>query len=458
MNQNSLQKENSTKCDILLSSTSDNPNETTAKNPRPISSSGTQGASSSNEAELSSIREQLYSNPDFSNYSTEKLEEFNSYLREYSTCKGMQEDYDEAIRAKDLSDKILTEISSRSTQIQKQSEPPNNFENKKSQLLSKWQDKINSYDEETEKKRQALKNRHEEETNQFEETWRNEMPRKYRKPTARLLQLKTIEKSYAASGNFIKAKAVHQEVDSMARSEMEAAQSNLNHDYEVAQKRLIEKQRKELERFEESRLHSKQCLLAQQNHEMEAMVNRNKVVHNKAHTINKPRSQLQYASSRILYQSNKKNNTDDVLLPPLRAPNDPSVKEEQMKKKRETDRVKYQYQRRNAEETLQRYKLDSYKKASSVNNSRLQNLRNNRRVNDKATFVEVKNGIRIVDKKLLQPPENKIEDNGKVEIGIETNQGDEINNNGGTSLIGDIVNTIAPEEDQITNPKVESNE
>lgn len=382
----------------------------------------------SDDPEFTSIREKLYIDPDFSEYTLEKLEEFNSYLREYSFNRGMHEDYDEAQRARELSNKVACEISRRNTNTNSNSELTENFENQKNKFASKWDKELNEYDDETAKKRKALQDKLNEEKDKFEDLWRNEMPRKYRKPTPHLLQLKTIEKSYAVSGDFVKAKSVHQEFEKQAKYETESAQLNLIRDYEIAQKKFAEKQKKEIHLFEESRKHHRNCLIAQQENEQNMISNREKIVQKRTVDNQKPKSKLQYLSSAVIYQASKKSDIDDVLLPPLRAPNDPDFKEEKQKKKREMDRVKYEYQKKHAEETLKRYLVDGNISSSRMGNrSRSQLSNKHQKDNDKV--VEIKNGIRIVDKKLLvinDQKENTDENNNisvindKVDMGTET--------------------------------------
>lgn len=418
----------------------------------------------SDDPEFSSLREKLYIDPNFSECTNEKLEELHSYLREYSLNRGLHEDYDEAQRARELSNKVMNEISRRNTNTDTNSNLSESFENKKNQFTSKWDKKLNDYDDETAKKRKILQDKLDDEKDKFEELWRNEMPRKYRKPTPHLLQLKTIEKSYAVSGDFIKAKSAHQEFEKQANSEAELAQRNLIRDYEIALKKFSEKQKKEILLFEESRKHHRNCLTAQQENEQNMILNREKIVQKRSNENQKPKSRLQYLSSTVIYQASKKSDMDDVLLPPLKPPNDPKMKEEKQKKKREMDKIKSEYYKKHAEETLKRYTVDGNISSSRQGNRNRSQL-SNKRQNNKGTVVEIKNGIRIVDRKLLTLNNDQNENmncsqdknNNKIEIGTETEKKDELENIfGGTAI--SLVNENANENIYMMNSNAENSD
>jgi hypothetical protein len=206
--------------------------------------------------EFQQMREQLLQNPDLSSYHTEKLEEFYTYLRQYSIQKALEQQYDDAQSARELSDSVLAAINDRAPPPDEGPDLANLAEEEKNQFEGRWNRQLQEHDEESKVKREQLDARHVEERAKFENLWMVEMPRRYRKPSPQLLQLRKIEKSLAVSGNFQKAKKVHCEVEQLAQMRI------LIHDDEVAHKKLMQKQQQEIELFETTRLHERSLLLA----------------------------------------------------------------------------------------------------------------------------------------------------------------------------------------------------
>jgi hypothetical protein len=105
--------------------------------------------------------------------------------------------------------------------------------------------------------------RHESERAHFEEFWRDEKPREYRRPTGRYLELKAKEKALAAAGEIDEAERTYREAERTAKAAAELAQERLDRDYRCALQRLIEKQQSELDVFNRRAFHQRDVLLSE---------------------------------------------------------------------------------------------------------------------------------------------------------------------------------------------------
>jgi hypothetical protein len=304
------------------------------------------------------MREQILEDPDLSNYPTEKLEAFYTFLREYSLQKALEQSYDDAQFGRDLSDHVLSEINNRSGATVTSSELFDLAEREKSEFEERWSRELQDHDEQTRIRREHLEARQSDERSKFETLWRLDMPRKYRKPSPQLLQLRKIEKSLAVSGNFQKAKKIHLEVEQLAHIEMANAQDLLIRDYENAQRHLAEKHQQDLELFDMTRLHERSISLARYDSEKVAIDHREFVVQVRSQNPRKAKSSFATCNPPTAYQARRRTGAEDVLLPPLRPPNDPEMVEEQNRRRREEEQRKLALQRKHAEDVLLKYTID----------------------------------------------------------------------------------------------------
>jgi hypothetical protein len=345
--------------------------------------------------EFQQMREQVLQNADLSDYPTEKLENFYTYLRQYSLQKALEQSYDDAQSARDLSDRVLSEINSRSETAVNSSDLVDLAEREKSEFEERWGRELEECDAESRMRRQQLEERQSDERGKFENVWMVDMPRRYRKPSPQLLQLRKIEKSLAVSGNFQKAKKVHLEVEQLAQIEMANAQELLIRDYETAQRKLAQKQRQEAELFERTRLHLRSILIARYDAEKVAIDHRELVVQVRAQNPRKAKNSLVAPNPPTAYQARSRTGQEDVLLPPLRAPNDPGMVEEQNRRRKEEERRKLALQKKHAEEVLQKYTLDAEDGVLKQGlAAEARPLRGNRR---RMLRVTEGGGIRVVD-------------------------------------------------------------
>jgi hypothetical protein len=302
------------------------------------------------------MRDHLYQNLDFSPFDASKLEDFYVFLREFSIQRALVEEYTEAERARDLSDQVMKELERRNPRPSMI--PTFSEANGREELEQTWNAKFAEFQSQTIEKRDQLLARQAAETDEFEGQWMTQMPRKYRKPSVRLLQLKKIERSFAVSKNFSDARNVHSEVAELAHSEMEIAQSNLIRDYESAQRKLIERHQQELAVFQATRDHERLVLEAKYEADKTALQNRCRVVQTRKLATRLLKTSITNLNPPTAYQAIDRLGQQDLLLPPLRPPNDPELLAEKRKQKQEMDRKKLEFQRRNAEETMKKYSTD----------------------------------------------------------------------------------------------------
>jgi hypothetical protein len=360
----------------------------------------------SENSEFQQMHAQLLQNRDFSSHPTEKLEEFYTYLRQYSLQKALEQQYDDAQLARELSDSVLSAINDRIPPPEEGPNLANLAEAEKNQFEGRWNRQLQEYDDESQLRREQLDVRQTEERQKFENLWMEEMPRRYRKPSTQLLQLRKIEKSLAVSGSFEKAKKVHSDVEQLAQIEMTNAQAILIHDYEIAQKKLRQKQEQEMELFETTRLHERSLLLAKYDSEKVAIEHRELVVQVRTQNPRKIKNNLATGNPPFAYKAKSRTGTEDVLLPPLRPPNDPEMMEEQKNWKRDQERRKLGMQKKNAEVVLLKYSVDPEKVLERKERRRRRILK-----------VTETNGIKVVD--LVVESEGQKE-NVQNDEGLET--------------------------------------
>lgn len=314
-----------------------------------------------NRSEIDSLRDQVLNNPDLSEIENDQLTKLFPVLREYAHQKGAQQDYDEAQKAFDISEQVLIELKSRHVTTNNEEEVQGSFSSRQNQFEAEWERRFEEYDQKTEEKIQKLKEKQKEERDEFERAWNEDYPRRYRKPSAHLLQLKSIEKSYSVSCEFEKAKAIHAEAEALAQREYEIAQQNLFNDYNIALKQLNQKQQDDFENLIETRAHWRSIEKAKYDTEKTAYDKRSKVVvtrkaESEIKARRKPKPTGDFSGTDFTMTVPEQQN--DVLLPPLRPPNDPELLEEESKRRKEENKKKLEYQKQNAQTTLSKYSVD----------------------------------------------------------------------------------------------------
>ena len=331
------------------------------------------------QPDMEIIRNDLLKNISLKNIDIDILNNFSIYIREYTQYLGSISKYDEAEENSKLINIVLEELNQRNLNIEQKNQNENNFQDRLNSFNKQWNEKIEKFDKDTNNKIEELLKKHKEEIEKFENLWSNEMPRKYRKPSPQLLQLKQIEKSLAKSGDYKRAKVIHQDVENLSIKEMEQAQILLIKDYEISKIRLNKKHEKEIEVLNNSRNHEKSLLLSNYEQEKLSIDNRDFVVKKKKIINNKLKNNFLKNNNNnnllsIFIPQNNLINEEEILLPKLLPPNDPDLIEKEKLKKKEIRKKKEEFQKMNANQTLSKFSLTMNDNSSRKSNKNLNEI------------------------------------------------------------------------------------
>jgi hypothetical protein len=298
------------------------------------------------------LRNSLYENGDFSQIEDEQLCRLWSHLREYSFSLAMSEDYDEARRASDLMWSVRQELQNR--EPPSPTSTPQELEISADNMEREWCERFSNYDNETTARRNHLVTNNSSSLDRFERLWQDEIPRRYRKPSGRYLQLKQQERALAVIRDFDRAALLHRECEALRAEEARAAQAQLIYDYREARSRLIAKQQQDLEQYDACRERIRDCMVAQYQRACDVLT-----LTQTAARIRQAR-RVQHALSIELSASietsvQSKAKLRDPLLPPLMPPNHPQFVEDEQRRREESKRQAIEYSRWNAERTLAKY-------------------------------------------------------------------------------------------------------
>ena len=146
--------------------------------------------------------------------------------------------------------------------------------------ISEDEDKesIAKFNQKTDEKRSYLLNLQELQLQRFENIWTKEMPKKYRKPSARLLEIKEKEHALALTRDYEAAEELHKLAEELIIQETKNAQSRLVNDYKAARKQLMARFAKEMESFEEARKEKFRILMTRNQEKKDAEEKRDQVI------------------------------------------------------------------------------------------------------------------------------------------------------------------------------------
>jgi hypothetical protein len=182
------------------------------------------------------------------------------------------------------------------------------------------------FDDATFRMRSELIEKQETDQEAFERHWSEEMPNRYRKSSAQLLQLKQIEKALTIAGDYAAALDARQRIEAQERSEVELQQGQLDDDYCEAKQKFESDQAVESELFDRKREAARAELdltLQRTVARQESRVNvtkRKDSLSRKARSNNKIQSVV-YGTS-FARVARERNFEIDASLPMLRAPTD----------------------------------------------------------------------------------------------------------------------------------------
>ena len=219
------------------------------------------------------LRRRTIDTHDFTDIPDDDLELLLEHTREYTRFAASRAYYDEARKGKDLQEAIVQAL------YHKPAEPPQPvsrqaFEERKRTLEGKWHKELENFDADTQHKLIELQERQENELREFDDKWKDEETlRKYRKPSARLLQLWRQEKFMARMGHFDEAEIAGAEAQELEAREMAMAQAFANRDYNLDREKIIEKHNHELEMFGQTREHWRELIVSRQKNERTVLDN-----------------------------------------------------------------------------------------------------------------------------------------------------------------------------------------
>jgi hypothetical protein len=306
---------------------------------------------------MRTLREQLDDNPDMSQIESDKLSQLFCSLREFAHHKGLAAEYDTAQKALTLSDAVCQEFTRRHPR-----EPPDpaSLAAESQAFEDHWREKMATFDQDSESRLAAMKDQQQKDFDDFEKLWSSDMPRRYRKASVRLLQLKRVERALARECEFERAKLIHGEAEAMGAHEQALQQENLTRDYHAARSRLIVKQQEDYENLVHTRAHERRILVQQYEREKIAPTNRAFVVEVKKkeidkgyRTVNKTKVAIGTNSGYSI--AGDKSGAEDVLLDPLIPPNDPDYVANDKRSRSEAAKKKAEFQKQNADHTLAKF-------------------------------------------------------------------------------------------------------
>ena len=297
------------------------------------------------------LRQKLFDNPNLTKVRTRDLNGMSSHLREYSAWSALRRDYDEAKRSNTLLDDVRTEIARRTISHPEADDDDDAFQSRLDRQMCKLEKQVVEFNDNTSHRREQMLARHQDELDKFETIWREEMPRKYRKLSPRLLTLLSSEKMCVRTGDYDKAKSYKIEADRLMKIEMAQAQAQLNSDYKKAKEKLLAKHQEEIDRMEQIRSDQKVLLVSKHRQELKNIANRHNVLNIKGSARGREDAPKPVGGLTRLMQSGGLDY--ETLLPPLIPPNDERMIEQEQKtqknKREKRKRIRARLERRREE-------------------------------------------------------------------------------------------------------------
>lgn len=231
------------------------------------------------DPECVQMREQTIDNHDFTDLSREDMELLLQHTKEYIRYVASKADYEEARRAKALYDAATNALYHKINDREKSNQPREELQEKRRTQEGAWQKELDDYDTETNAKLQQLEEKHQNELRDYDQKWQEDDTfRKYRKPSARLLDLWRKEKFMARTGQFNEAEIIKAEAEELQQREMNMAQAMLNRDYHLDRDKIVTRQQQEIESLIQTRDHWKSVIVSRQKNEKDVYGNKEIVV------------------------------------------------------------------------------------------------------------------------------------------------------------------------------------
>lgn len=158
-----------------------------------------------------------------------------------------------------MEEAILTER--QNSEMQDFKERKQNINNQISKKQAEWKNIFEQYKEETQVQHDELLKRHQDEEDEFASLWGNpENLAYFNKPSAKLLQLRSRQKSLAIARNFAEAKSVKAEVEQLQQIESQEAQRRAVDAMVLAHQAMQARHQREIDCFLEKSKRTEQFL------------------------------------------------------------------------------------------------------------------------------------------------------------------------------------------------------
>lgn len=341
-----------------------------------------------NDPDCVEMRKHLIENDDFDNYSNDQLKVLLEHLREFSSYSALCRNYDDASQSESLQKKTKQVLQDRAvmTAIERSIENEIPDEVPIEEKLQQFQDQLDQFDNETQRKLQDLEKKHEEDLESFEKDWSENRPKKYRKPSTKLIEIYELERKLGLSGEFDRARIIKQEADDLQLQEMEMAQRQIVKDYNNAKAKLEMKHQEEKQIFYDTRSNLRDLIIAQQKVKRDGVDHRIHVLKIKKEEQGKtrevvfdPTASTPCSGGGAAIYHRESHRSKGHLLPPLIAPNDERIKEmrdREINEKKEKNRqfkARMREKERDAEDLDMNFSLTSESEPGVVNRSTSRN-------------------------------------------------------------------------------------
>ena len=313
----------------------------------------TKQPSTLDDREMIQMRNDLFLDGQFSNYSDKQIFKFIAHLREYKTECAVNEEYDEAETCLKLIEEAKSELQNRKRPVEENKQSTDKTLQEQQNIINHYNNKIKEINESTDQQLQEMKKQQDKEWEEFENSWANEKPRKYRKPSTELLNLKEKEKSSALTRDYATAEMLHQEAAEMITVERIEQQKRLRQDYLNAKRLMEEKHQKEIDGINMAKERKLAMINVGKQKRIRELENRRFVLQRKSTEVNE-RERSDPNNIQPIYGSFSKKAplSTDNLLGELIPPNDKKLQEDMKRQSMEKRRMQEEYQKRNAEKTL----------------------------------------------------------------------------------------------------------
>ena len=298
-----------------------------------------------NDPEMQELREKNWEKQDFSEMDEEKINKFIDYLKEYASNSAFNGDFQSAKHAAFLTEqckKALIKIVEEESKQIDDDVPYEPINEKYDKYLVEIEQK---YDERFE----SLQRKHERELEKFDNLWSEEKVVRYRKPSARILQMTAILKNLIEAGEFDRAEAVDHELKKLQEEETQESQKTLINDYENALHRMKQTQKQEYDQILLFKQKEIDVVESQRATELTHAENRNKVLEKKREDAARKKTKL-ISTQPVRFSVEQR-----TILLDLKPPNDPSIKAEEEKRRKEQAKRNQAIHKRNLAE-LERYR------------------------------------------------------------------------------------------------------